>query len=314
MEDFQIIDLINEETTAFNNTFNPDVYPDVRIGDFMTITNVGNRQTSYKAYGEQSGTQDLDGGLVDENTTVLETEDVNISAKKAPYLDWAKSVIYTELAVERASALGIKLDTVKLENLRGVALRSMQKVAISGHSLRTDVTGMLNNGSVEIENLTTGKALSAMTGAEVRAWFINLFKVGYQRSNGILMPNTVAIDSMDLLTLSGMYDTTITNNDGTINVLQAVKNTLRDFVGFEVNITGIPQGLALNAGTSKKGAARAVVYTNSVDVISQDWALAPTAKPAFQKSPLSYEVPVEAQYTGAIINKLDRIVYVDYLS
>lgn len=312
MDELDIVDLINETTTEFNNSFAPEMYPDIQIGDFMTITNVGNRKTSAKAYGEQTGTQNLDNGLVDENTTTLETEDINISAKKAPYLDWAKSVIYTRLGVERASALGIKLDTVKLENLRGVAFRSMQKVALVGHSKRKDVTGLLNNSSVEIENLTQRKKLSEMTGAEVRKWFINLFKVGYQRSNGILMPNTAAIDSMDLLTLSGMYDTSITNGDGTINVLDAVKRSLKEFTGQDVSIKGIPQGFASKVGTG--GNARACVYTNAVDVISQDWALAPTAGSVFARSPLAFEVPVEAQYTGALISKMDRIVYVDYQS
>lgn len=43
-----------------------------------------------------------------------------------------------------------------------------------------------------------------------------------------------------------------------------------------------------------------------------DWALAPTAGDVFKRSTTSWEVPVEAQFTGTIIRKLDRIIYVDY--
>ena len=311
MEALEIIDIIEQTTTDFNNSFNPEKYPDIRIGDFMAITTDGNRKTSMKAYGEQSGTQDLDNGLIDENTTVLDTEDVNITAKKAPYIDWGKSVVYTSLGVERASALGIKLDTVKLENLRGVALRSIQKVALTGHAKRKDVTGLLNNPSVEIEDQTKKKKLSEMTGSEARDWFLNLLKIGYERSGGILMPSTIAIDSMDLLTVSGKYDTSITD-DKKMNVLRVVKEALREFAGQEITINGIPQNLASNAG--KNNSARACVYTNSSDIIYQDWALAPTAGNVFQRSSLSFEVPMQAQYSGAIITQLDKFMYVDYNS
>lgn len=312
MDEIEIIDLINETTTDFNNEFKPELYPDVRIGDFMTITNKGSRKTSEKAYGEISGTQDLDGGSIDENTTTLETEDVKIKAKKAPYYDWGKSVIYTKLGVERSAALGIELDTTKLEHLRGVAFRSMQKTALCGHAKRKDITGLLNNRSVEIEDITKGKPLDQMSGGEVRKWFINLFKLGFQQSGSIIMPNTIAIDSMDLLTLSGMYDKEITNGNGSINVLQAVKTALEEFAEQPIHFAGIPQNFAAQAGKNKS--ARAVVYTNTEDVIYQDWALAPTADAVFQRSPVSYEVAIQAQYTGAIITQLDRILYIDYKS
>lgn len=312
MEDVEIIDLINEATTKFNGDFDPEQYPDVRIGDFMTITREGNRITQKKRYGESSGTQDLDNGLIDENTTTLETEDVNISAKEAPYIDWGKSVIYTNLGVERAKALDINLDTEKLETLRGVAFRTIQKVALKGHEKRTDVTGMLNNPSVEIFNLTKGKPLSEMNGKEVRAWFINLFKSGYRHSGGIVMPNTVAIHDDDYLTLSGSYDKDITNGNGTINVLKAIKDAISDFIGQEAKILPIPQGFAENAGIDQS--ARAVVYTNTKEVIYQDWALAPTAGEATRRGSLAFEVAMQAQYTGAVIRKLDRILYVDYKS
>ena len=150
-----------------------------------------------------------------------------------------------------------------------------------------------------------------MTGSEARDWFLNLLKIGYERSGGILMPSTIAIDSMDLLTLSGKYDTSITD-DKKMNVLRVVKEALREFAGQEITINGIPQNLASNAG--KNNSARACVYTNSSDIIYQDWALAPTAGNVFQRSSLSFEVPMQAQYSGAIITQLDKFTYVDYNS
>lgn len=242
MEELEVQDLLESTVTEFNGSFEKTEYPDIQIGQFMTITQDGNRQVTSKAYGEETGTQDLDNGLVDENTTSLETEDVNINAKKMGYIDWGKSVVYTNLAVTRAAKLGIALDTSKLENLRGVALRTIQKVALKGHAKRTDVTGLLNNSKINIEDMSAGKAISDMTGAEARQFFISLVKYGYEASNGIIMPNTIAIDNMDLLTLSGLYDSSITNGATNINAITAIKASLKEYAGFDINILGVPMG------------------------------------------------------------------------
>jgi len=312
MDELEIQELLENTALEFNESFEQQEYPDVQLGKFMTITQKGNIKTTEKGYGEQSGTQDLDNGLIDENTTSLETEDVNVKAKKMGYIDWGKSVIYTKLAVERAANYGIQLDKSKMENLRGVALRTMQKTALAGHAVRTDVTGLLNNASVNVEDLTKGKPISEMSGAEARQFFLNLIKYGYQASDEIIMPNTVAIDSMDLLTLSGLYDSTITNGDSTINTLTAIKEALREFAQQDISILGIPMSFAKGAGKNKSN--RACVYTNNEETIYTDWARAPSAGAVFQRSPTSFEIPVESQFTGAIISKLDRFIYVDYKS
>ena len=310
MDNLDIQEVIEQTAIDFDKSFEKQEYPDVQLGKFMTITNKGNVQTTDVAYGQETGTQDLDNGVIDESTTSLETEDVNIEAKKMYYIDWAKVVVYTKLGVERAKKLGIQLDTTKLENLRGVCLRTIQKTALIGHARRRDVTGMLNNGAVNIEDMSKQKAIGDMTGAEARAWFINLIKLGYKASDEIIMPDTIAIDNMDLLTLSGLYDSSITNGATNINALQAIRQSLNEFAGQNIEIVGVPMGFA--QGVAKQGVNRAVVYTNNESTIYTDWARAPATGDVFKRSSMSFEVPVEAQFTGAIIRKLDRFLYVDY--
>ncbi|MDE1487669.1 DUF2184 domain-containing protein [Xenorhabdus bovienii] len=312
MDAVDIQDTLEQTAIEFDNTFEKQEYPDVQLGKFMTITQKGNVQTTDVLYGQEKGTQDLDNGLVDESTTSIELEDVNIEGKKMGYIDWAKGIVYTSLGVERAKRFGIQLDTTKLENLRGVCLRTIQKTALIGHARRRDVTGMMNNPAVSIEDMTKQKPISEMSGSEARSWFINLIKLGYNASDQIVMPDTIAIDSMDLLTLSGLYDASITNGATNINALAAIKEALREFAQTEINIIGVPMGFAQGIGT--KGANRACVYTNKEDTIFTDWARAPATGSVFQRSSLSWEVPLEAQFTGAIIRKLDRFIYVDYLS
>ncbi|MEG0280629.1 MAG: DUF2184 domain-containing protein [Morganella sp. (in: enterobacteria)] len=310
MDNLDIQEVIEQTAIDFDKSFEKQEYPDVQLGKFMTITNKGNVQTTDVAYGQETGTQDLDNGVIDESTTSIETEDVNIEAKKMYYIDWAKAVVYTKLGVERAKKLGIQLDTTKLENLRGVCLRTIQKTALIGHARRRDVTGMLNNGAINIEDMSKQKAISEMTGAEARAWFIDLIKLGYKASDEIIMPDTIAIDNMDLLTLSGLYDSSITNGATNINALQAIKQSLNEFAGQNIEIVGVPMGFA--QGVAKAGINRAAVYTNNESTIYTDWARAPATGSVFQRSSMSFEIPVEAQFTGAIIRKMDRFLYVDY--
>lgn len=312
METIDVQNLLEQAAIDFDKTFETQEYPDVQLGKFLTITNSGNEQTTEVLYGEQKGTQDLDNGVIDENTTSLETEDVYVAAKKMGYIDWAKSAVYTSKGVVRAAKLGIQLDTVKLENLRGVCLRTIQKTVLAGHERRTDVTGLINNPSVNVHDLTKGKPISEMTGGEARKFFIDLIKLGYQASDQIVMPNTIAIDNMDLLTLSGLYDASITNGVSNVNALQAIKQALNELAGQDISIVGIPMGFA--QGKGKRRANRACVYVNDESTVFTDWALPPTTGDVFQRSPLSWEIPVEAQFTGAIIRKLDRFVYVDYKS
>ena len=314
MDDMEIQDLLEQTATEFNESFKEKEYPDVNLGQFMTITQSGNRETEKRAYGEITGTQDLDNGLIDENTTSLETEDVNIKAKKMDYIDWGKAVVYTQLGVIRANKLGIKLDTTKLENLRGVALRTIQKTCLAGHAKRKDVTGLINNGSVNRFDLTgtTYKALGDMSGPEARQFMLNLARYAFEGSGSIVMPSTIAIDSADLMYLSGLYDNAITNGQSNINALTAIRQSLNEYAGQNVNILGIPMGFA--KGKGKSGNNRAAVYVNDQSTIYTDWALAPSAGQPFQRSSLSWEIPVEAQFTGAIISQLDRFFYVDYKS
>lgn len=310
MDNLDIQEVIEQTAIDFDKSFEKQEYPDIQLGKFMTITNKGNVQTTDVAYGQETGTQDLDNGVIDESTTSLETEDVNIEAKKMYYIDWAKVAVYTTLGVARAKKFGIQLDTTKLENLRGVCLRTIQKTALIGHARRHDVTGMLNNRAVNIEDMSKQKAISEMTGAEARAWFINLIKLGYKASDEIIMPDTIAIDNMDLLTLSGLYDSSITNGATNINALQAIKQSLNEFSGQNIEIVGVPMGFA--QGVAKRGVNRAAVYTNNESTIFTDWARVPATGAVYQRSSASFEVPVEAQFTGAIIRKLDRFLYVDY--
>ena len=315
MDEMEIQDLLEQTATEFNNTFEEREYPDIVLGDFLTITQDGNRATEQRAFGEIMGTQNLDNGLVDENTTSLELEDLSIKARKMDYIDWAKAVVYTKLAVIRAEKLGIKLDTAKLENLRDVALRTIMKVGFIGHARRPDVTGLLNNKAINRFDLSGAahKSIKEMSGPEARAFILNIVRYAYEGSGSIVMPDTIAIDSADLMYLSSVYDNDLTHGQSNINALTAIRQSLNEYAGIDVNIIGIPMGFAIGKGKGN-GNNRAVVYKNASDVIWMDWALAPSAGQPFQRSSLSWEIPVEAQFTGVIVSKLDRIFYVDYKS
>lgn len=311
IKDEEILSELAQSAAAFNEGFKEREYPEVQLANFVPITQKGDESIDALDYGEIDGTQNLENGLIDENTTSLETEDLSITAKKGIYLSWAKSVVYTNEAVARAKKLGIELDTAKLRNLERVALLTMQKTALIGHKKIKAVAGLLNNTSITPKDLTTGTAISAMTGAEARAFFISLIEHGYAQNGGLLIPDTIAIDSKDLMSLASKYDNSIGAIDGGINALMAVKEALKQSTGIDINIVGIPLGFAQDLGGGK-GKNRAVVYTKSEDVLSTDWALQPTAMAPFQRSVLSWEIALKAKFTGTLIRQLDKVAYINY--
>lgn len=310
LRDEEILSQLASAAASFNEGFKEREYPEVQLANFVPITQQGDESIDALDYGEIEGTQDLENGLIDENTTSLETEDLNITAKKGIYLSWAKSAVYTSEAVARAKRLDIELDTAKLRNLERVALLTMQKTALLGHKKISGVQGLLTNANVKAKDLTAGTAISAMTGAEARAFFLSLIEFGYEQNGGLLIPNTIAIDSKDLMALASKYDNSIGAVNGGVNALTAIKEALSQSTGVDVNIVGIPLGFAQDLGG--KGKNRAVVYTKSEDVLSTDWALSPTAMQPFQRSVLSWEIAVKAKFTGTLIRQLDKVAYVNY--
>lgn len=171
LRDEEILSQLASAAASFNEGFKEREYPEVQLANFVPITQKGDESIDALDYGEIEGTQDLENGLIDENTTSLETEGLNITAKKGLYLIWAKSAVYTSEAVARAKRLDIELDTANLSNLERIALLTMQKTALVGHAKVGAVQGLLNNTSVKAKDLTAGTAISAMTGAEARAFF-----------------------------------------------------------------------------------------------------------------------------------------------
>lgn len=310
LRDEEVLSQLASAVASFNEGFKEREYPEVQLANFVPITQNGDESIDALDYGEIEGTQDLENGLIDENTTSLETEDLNITAKKGIYLSWAKSAVYTSEAVARAKRLDIELDTAKLRNLERVALLTMQKTALVGHKKIGGVQGLLTNANVKAKDLTAGTAISVMTGAEARAFFLSLIEFGYEQNGGLLIPNTIAIDSKDLMALASKYDNSIGAVNGGVNALTAIKEALSQSTGVDVNIVGIPLGFAQDLGG--KGKNRAVVYTKSEDVLSTDWALSPTAMQPFQRSVLSWEIAVKAKFTGTLIRQLDKVAYVNY--
>lgn len=310
LRDEEVLTQLATAAASFNEGFKEREYPEVQLANFVPITQQGDESIDALDYGEIEGTQDLENGLIDENTTSLETEDLSITAKKGIYLSWAKSAVYTSEAVARAKRLDIELDTAKLRNLERVALLTMQKTALVGHKKIAGVQGLLTNANVKVNDLTAGTAISAMTGAEARAFFLSLIEFGYKQNGGLLIPNTIAIDSKDLMALASKYDNSIGAVNGGVNALTAIKEALSQSTGVDVNIVGIPLGFAQDLGG--RGKNRAVVYTKSEDVLSTDWTLSPTAMQPFQRSVLSWEIAVKAKFTGTLIRQLDKVAYVNY--
>lgn len=309
-KDQEIVNTLIETANTFNEGFETREYPDIGLAKFVPITQKGNENIDALDYGELEGTQDLNNGLIDENTTSLETEDLNIVARRGLYLTWAKATTYTKYAVLKAQTSNIDLEAEKLANLERSALLAMQLTALIGHKMMDGVDGLLTNKNVATKDLTSGKAIKDMTRAEARDFFLKIISFGIETNGGLIVPNTIAIDNMDLMSLASKYDSSIGGADNGLNALTTIKQALNDTMGINIEIVGIPNNFAKGIGKGKSN--RVAVYTKSEDVLSTDWAVAPRAMPPYQRSSVSFEIAVESKFTGCLIRQLDKIAYIDY--
>ncbi|MGG7074336.1 major capsid family protein [Campylobacter sp. 9BO] len=307
-KDSDIFSAVAAAATTYNEGFNERTYPDIGLNKFLTLTQKGDAGDDEIAYGEVSGTHDLDGGFIDENTTSIELSSVNYTAQKAPYIAWQKGAIYTDLAVSRALRLGESLDATELSNLEREAYLAAQRVALIGSKQKTNLHGLLTHPRIKTQDLSSCKAIAEMNGAELRDFFLKIVELGYDNNGGMVQPSTIVLGCTDLRAAALKFDATLGTQNANISAVTAIKAALKDS-GVDIEILGVPFGLA--RGISKKTANRVAIYSNREDVVSADWSIVPTALEPIRKD-TGYSVSILAKYTGAIIRQLDKVAYIDY--
>lgn len=301
--------------TEFDQSFEKKEYPAFVLPEFVPIESVGGYGGRYSQYGELDGRGDLDDGLIGDSTSSTETVDVNVEMIESPIKTWAKSTQWNIQALYEAQEAGLPLDTWKLENLRNNAMQTLQKVGFKGHVRDNRLQGLLNNSKIGVSNIVPAKPLDQMTGEELRAFFVSIFKAGYSKSGANLVPDTLAIDAVDLMTLRTITASNIITTDGGYtSALTQIEAALSDIAGRAVSIKGIPNNFAQKAGADGVK-SRAVVYTNESDILRMNVPVMPeNLGDLIRKNVLTFESTLYMRFGGVDIRQPDLVSYVDYSS
>lgn len=298
--------------TEFDNNFENKEYPTFVLPEFVPIESIGGYGGRYSQYGQLDGRGSLDDGLIGDTTSSTETVDVNVELIESPIKTWAKSTQWNIQALYEAQEAGLPLDTWKLENLRNNAMQTLQKVGFKGHARDNRIQGLLNNTAIEAASVTPTKALDEMTSEELRIFFVSLFKSAYERSGANLVPDTLAIDAGDLMTLRTVGGSNIITTDGGyVSALNQIEAALSDIAGRAVSIRGIPNNYAVGAGVG--GKSRAVVYSNESDILRMNVPVMPeNLGEIIRKNVLTFESTMYMRFGGVDIRQPELVSYVDY--
>lgn len=300
--------------TEFDQSFATKEYPTFILPEFVTIESQGGYGGKYSEFGELDGRGDLDAGLIGDSTSSTETADVNVEMVESPIKTWSMSTQWNIQALYEAQEAGLPIDTIKLENLRNLAMQTLQKVGFVGHVRDTRIKGLLNSDKVETSDVIATKALDEMTAEELLRFFVNIFKAGYKKSGSILVPDTLAIDASDLMLLrTTTANNIITTDGGYTSALTQIEAALSDIASRKVSIKGIPSDFAVGAGTG--GKSRAIVYTNEADIVRMNVPVQPeTLGELTRKSALTFESTLYMRFGGVDFRQPDMASYVDYNS
>lgn len=303
---------LNEALTEFDASFETKEYPEFVLPQFVPLESIGGYGQRYTRYGELDGRGDLDAGLIGDTTSSVETADVNVELKESPVVTWVQSTQWNIQALHEAREAGLPIDTWKLENLRNVATQTLQKVGFLGHARDDRLKGLLTNPNIEASSVVPTKPIDQMTAEELRSFFTSIFRAGYVKSGSVLVPDTLAIDAGDLMYLRTVNASNIITTDGGyISALTQIEAALSDIAGKQVSIKGIPAEYGQQAVAGKN---RAVVYTNTNEVLRMNVPVYPETMGEVEKFKLTFEAFLYMRFGGVDIRQPDLVSYVDYES
>lgn len=307
------LEILEQSLVELDNKVQDIDYHDIVIGDFVNIKDLKEKGLFALAHVELDGNGRTDDGLISEKTTSLINIELKATADNLPVVDWAKSVTFSKIELERASRMNLKLDTLKVEHLLQNALATMQTNGFIGHYADNRLKGLLTlDITPEITELDTTKP---------NAFILGLVKSFYKKTGGTFYPNVIAIDSEDLMDMSA---TVIDVKEGvSITALTVAKDLIQQLAGHPVEIKAIPKqyaqfdsnGISLARGKERAGTLakkRAMAYINDSSYINYNVAYMPERLEVEPFNLMAFQTGYRMGISSVALKYKEAMVYVDY--
>lgn len=239
----------------------------------------------------------------------LANVDAALAKVRMPVKTWAKSTQWTIIEIAKAAAAN-NWDVVetKLKSLKKNWDLGIQEVAFLGHQTDTLVTGLLNDGEVNINTTLITEPLSTMTETEFTAFVAGLLPAYYTNSNSTTLPDTFIMPTDDYLGMIVPYSSTFPN----ISKIQYLEDAMRRATGnpnFQVKgLTYAQDEINSPRGINKN---RYVLYKNESETLSMSIPVDFTILDADTSNKFNWQQVGYGQYSGALINRKRELLYLD---
>lgn len=232
-----------------------------------------------------------------------------MSPVRMPVKTWAKQAQWTIMEIEMA-ARASKWDVVasRMEALKENWDLGIQEVGFLGHPSISAMTGLLNDGEVNINTTLIPVPISDMSETQFAALVRGLLAAYNANSNGTAYPDTFVIPTSDYLGLADPVSNTYPN----ISKLEYLTNALKKMTaneGFKI----LPLTYAEDSRNAIRGINknRYVLYNTSDKTMSMSIPVDFNLLQPGTSNNLMWENPAYGQYSGLLINRKREVLYLD---
>ena len=313
-ENVDYSDIITEQLLERDKQLQEKKLPEINIGKAVPVTEGLEFGVEEFEYGVTEVRGSVKNGVIGIKTTSLETIDSEIIYKKAPVVQWAKGLIYTQQEVEKAQHLGINLPLKKQNDLYSNSLATIQYAGYLGHEQATWQEGLLTGKNIDIH--VEKKSFKDMTCTECVDLILLVYKKVWARSNYTVQPTHIAMDASDFMELMQKFDpnSTIVGVDllpiAAMDKIMAALRKASKNDKFNIEFVRIP---ADYAKTINEGTTRLVVYTYDEDYLEMKVHM-PELLETHRKDLLTYQSGYRSAFSGVMWKEPKSAQYLDYKS
>jgi hypothetical protein len=221
-----------------------------------------------------------------------------------PTMTWTKKAGWTIAEIEESANVG-NWDVVeaKLRSLKKNWDLGIQEGAFTGFT--PELTGFLNNATVNINTTLIAESISAMDATEFQTFLAGLLTAYYANSNSTVLPDTFVIPTDDYLGLGVAASPTYPN----ISKLEYMGNFLKKMTaneGFQIKPLTYAQA-ALNPDAKDRYA----LYRNDPEVMKLSIPVDLTMNQAYTVNGFDFEQLAYGQISGVLITRPREVLYID---
>lgn len=280
----------------------PADFMPVRVGEGAYSADL----TTYRSFALGGG---FENGIIDSGqaNSKLASADAGVDSLTVPVKNWAKTIGWTLFELEQAAKSGNwDIVTAKERARKKNWDLGIQKVAFLGIDGDSSVNGLLTQAGVTINTTTITKAISSMTGTELKAFVKDVLDKYRANCERTAWPTHFTIPESDYLGLAGPSDAQF-HIKSTMQVLLETFRTMTKNDNFQ--IMSLAYGDAAYNGLSKQ---RYALYNSEEESLRMDIPVDYTSTLANSIDNFSFQNVGFGQFTGALAYRPKEMIYFQY--